>query len=250
MRRRISKRALRNRRIGLPSLLMMKSPLRKTALLFVLIVSAPFITSGQSGLFSSDPNSALLRKAKQYNLVSVEKEVPDAHIDMRYKVTSAAGRPLYLTSMPCLIHRSTAEKLQKAIKALKPSGYTIKIWDAWRPPEAHQALWDAVQDPDFVVPPSKGLSWHCYGISVDLTLVRLDGSAVEMPSKFDEFSARAASNYVGGNPEIATRVTLLQRAMQDAGFRVIKSEWWHFDDMNARGGIRKVTAADLGIKMP
>ena len=228
----------------------MKSPLRNAALLFALIACVPFFSIGQTGWLSSDPHAAIYRKAKQYNIVPMEKAVPEARIDLQYKITSAAGRPLYLTGMPCLIHRATAEKLQKVIKTLKPSGYTIKIWDAWRPPEAHQALWDAVQDPDYVVPPSKGLSWHCYGISVDLTLVRLDGSPVEMPSKFDEFSDRAASTYVGGNPEIASRVTLLQDAMRGAGFRTIKSEWWHFDDMNARGGIRKVTAADLGIKMP
>jgi D-alanyl-D-alanine dipeptidase len=71
-----------------------------------------------------------------------------------------------------------------------------------------------------------------------------------MPSKFDEFSARAASRYRGGDPEIARRVTLLQTAMKNAGFRVIESEWWHFDDMRAEGGIRNVTAADLGIRMP
>ncbi len=228
----------------------MKSPLRNAALLFALIACVPFFSIGQTGWLSSDPNAAIYRKAKQYNLVAMEKAVPEARIDLQYKVTSASGRPLYLTSMPCLVHRSTAEKLQKVIKTLKPSGYTLKIWDAWRPPEAHQALWDAVQDPDYVVPPSKGLSWHCYGISIDLTLVRLDGSPVEMPSKFDEFSDRAASTYVGGNAEISSRVTLLQDAMRGAGFRTIKSEWWHFDDMNARGGIRKVTAADLGIKMP
>ena len=78
----------------------------------------------------------------------------------------------------------------------------------------------------------------------------LDGKPVEMPSKFDEFSSRAASNYTGGNPEIAKRVILLQALMREAGFRVIESEWWHFDDMKARGGIRNVTAADLGIRMP
>jgi len=171
-------------------------------------------------------------------------------IDLRYKVTSAARRPLYRTDMPCLVHASTAEKLDKVNRKLRADGYSLKIWDAWRPPEAHQALWDAVQDPNYVVPPSKGLSWHCYGISVDLTLVTLDGKPVEMPSKFDEFSSRAASNYTGGNPEIAKRVILLQTLMREAGFRVIESEWWHFDDMKARGGIRNVTAADLGIRMP
>ncbi len=101
-----------------------------------------------------------------------------------------------------------------------------------------------------MVPPSKGLSWHCYGISVDVTLVKTDGTAVAMPSRFDEFSDRAASNYTGGDPEIAERVNLLQQTMRSAGFRTIESEWWHFDDMTAQGGIRNVTAADLGIKMP
>ncbi|MEQ1840752.1 MAG: M15 family metallopeptidase [Verrucomicrobiales bacterium] len=222
----------------------------KSAILFAFLICLPLITGGQNGMFSRDAHAEIYRKAKKYNLVPVEKAVPGVFIDMRYKITSASGKPLYRNDMPCLVHRSTAEKLQKVSKALKTSGYALMIWDAWRPPEAHQALWDAVKDPNYVVPPSKGLSWHCYGISVDLTLVTLDGKPVEMPSKFDEFSSRAASKYSGGDPEIAKRVTLLQTAMQEAGFRVIKSEWWHFDDMNARGGIRDVTAADLGIAMP
>lgn len=227
---------------------MTNSP-RKTALLFSLLLSLPLISGGQ-GLFSRDANAAIYRKAKQYNLVSVEKAVPGVFIEMRYKITSAANRPLYRTEMPCLIHRSTAEKLGKVSREMQKHGYALKIWDAWRPPEAHLALWNAVQDPKFVVPPSKGLSWHCYGISVDLTLVTLDGKPVAMPSDFDEFSPRAASHYSGDDPEIARRVTLLQTAMREAGFRTIQSEWWHFDDMNARGGIRNVTAADLGIRMP
>lgn len=227
----------------------MKTPPRITALIALLCLGFPLVT-GHANLFQRDGNAAIYRKAKRYLLVPIETAVPEAHIDLRYKVTSASGKPLYLTNMPALIHRSTAQKLRKVSEELKPHGYALKIWDAWRPPEAHQALWDAVQDERFVVPPSKGLSWHCYGISVDLTLVRLDGSPVEMPSKFDEFSSRAASRYTGGNPEVARRVALLQGAMKKAGFRVIESEWWHFDDMQAEGGIRNVTAADLGIRMP
>lgn len=227
----------------------MTNPLRKTALLFSLFLALPLLADGQ-GVFHRDADAAIYRKAKQYNLVSVKKAVPGAFIEMRYKITSAANRPLYRAEMPCLIHRSTAEKLSKVSREMEKHGYALKIWDAWRPPEAHEALWDAVRDPKFVVPPSKGLSWHCYGISVDLTLVTLDGKPVEMPSDFDEFSPRAASHYTGGDPEIARRVTLLQTAMREAGFRTIKSEWWHFDDMSARGGIRNVTAADLGIRMP
>ncbi len=226
----------------------MSSPSPIIASLVALAVSVPLVTGGQ-GLFSSGPNDAIYKKAKRYNLAPVEK-IPGIFIDMKYKVTSASGKPLYRRDMPCLVHRATADKLRKANNILNAEGYAIKVWDAWRPPEAHHALWNAVRDPRYVVPPSKGLSWHCYGISVDITLVTKDGRDVEMPSKFDEFSDRAASTYVGGDPEVAKRVQLLQSVMREVGFRTIKSEWWHFDDMNARGGVRSVTAADLGIEMP
>ena len=220
-----------------------------TAFTFGALFLFPLLTEGQ-GLFSRDPNAAIIRKARKYNLVSVEKEIPGIFIDMRYKITSASGKPLYREEMPCLIHKSTAEKLKRVNRQLRANGYALKVWDGWRPPEAHLALWNAVKDPNFVVPPSKGLSWHCYGISIDLTLVRLDGSPVEMPSDFDEFSERASSTYTGNDPEIKKRLDLLQRLMIGEGFRKIQSEWWHFDDMKAQGGIRRVTAADLGIRMP
>jgi len=227
---------------------MQRIPIAAAVVLAALFI-LPAITDGQ-GLFSRDPNAAILRKAKRYNLVSVEKEVPGAFIDMRYKITSASGKPLYLKDMPCLVHKSTAQKLKRVNQKLKEHGYALLIWDAWRPPEAHIALWNAVRDPNFVVPPSKGLSWHCYGISIDLTLATLNGKEVPMPSRFDEFSERAKSDYTGGDPEIKKRVDLIQRLMIAEGFRKIQSEWWHFDDMKAQGGIRRVTAADLGIPMP
>lgn len=226
---------------------------RVVSLAVALICCLPLISGGQGGFFqrNRDPEAAILKKAKRYNLVSVQREAPGVYVEMKYKITSASGRPLYLPDMPCLVHRLTAEKLKKANKILNEHGYALKVWDAWRPPEAHQALWNAVRDPRYVVPPSKGLSWHCYGISVDVTLVdRKTGEDVPMPSRFDEFSNSAASNYQGGDPGIAERVALLQKTMRDLGFRTIVSEWWHFDDMTAVGKVGHVRAADLGIKMP
>jgi len=229
----------------------MRTPPLLLASAVAILICIPMITGGQGGLFfNRDPEAAIFRKAARYNLVPVKKVAPDVFIDMRYKVTSAADKPLYREEMPCLVHESTGRKLRKVSNILESHGYGLEVWDAWRPPEAHHALWEAVKDPRFVVPPSKGLSWHCYGISVDVTLVKLNGDPLKMPSKFDEFSDRAASNYTGGDPDVAKRVSLLQRIMREVGFRTIQSEWWHFDDMKARGGIRRVTAADLGIRMP
>lgn len=221
-------------------------------LLCVFLCSLSSSSFGQKGfsLFPSNPSNAIARKAKSYNLVLVESVVPGIYVDLRYKVTSAAKRPLYRTDMPCFLHKGTADKLRRVVAELRPHGYTLKIWDAWRPREAHLALWNAVQDERYVVPPSNGVSWHCYGVSVDLTLVRLDGTAVAMPSDFDEFSDRASSDYRGGDPEIAARLALLQTAMKNAGFRTIESEWWHFDDVEIRGRVIRSSAADLGIRLP
>ncbi|NNE90855.1 MAG: M15 family metallopeptidase [Verrucomicrobiales bacterium] len=198
---------------------------------------------------NSNNHRSIVTKAKRYGLVELKSAVPGVHVDLQYTVTSASGKPLYLKDMPCLVNRSTSEKLRKAQRELKKQGYALKVWDAWRPPEAHLALWDAVKDPKYVVPPSKGLSLHCYGIAVDLTIVKADGSPLKMPSKFDEFSSKAASKYAGSDQEIAANLEKLQAAMRNAGFRIIKSEWWHFDDLKAKG-VRRVNAENLGIRMP
>ncbi len=195
-------------------------------------------------------NAAIIRKARAHNLVPVSEAVPEARIDLIYKRTSAAKKPLYHPDMPALIHKSTGRKLRQVHQIVQKQGYGLLIWDAWRPPEAQQALWDAVRDPKFVVPPSRELSWHCLGISIDLTLTDQNGNPVKMPTGFDDFSDQAASNYKGGDPEVARNLKVLQDAMRSVGFRTIRSEWWHFDDMKAAGGVYKPTARDLGIRMP
>jgi D-alanyl-D-alanine dipeptidase len=187
----------------------------------------------------------------RYHLVHVPDAVPGVHIDLRYRTSgNATGKPLYPPDMPCLLNRSAADKLRRAQQQLKQDGFSLKILDAWRPPEAHMALWNAVKDPLYVVPPSDGLSLHCYGIAVDVTLVDLQtGRDAKMPSKFDEFSPRAKSVYTGPDKEIARNVTLLRSAMIKAGFRGIPDEWWHFD-MPGTTRVFRVTAKDLGIRLP
>lgn len=216
----------------------------------VLTLVAVGLASGQSaGLFGFG-KSPVVRKAMKYGLVAVEDAAPGVFIDMRYKFTSVAGKPLYLKDMPCLIHRESGRKLRAAQKEVARQGYALKVWDAWRPPEAHMALWEAVKDPKYVVPPEKGLSWHCYGISIDLTLVRKDGTPLRMPTQFDVLTNEASSHYKGNDPEIRRNLQILQTAMKNAGFRKINDEWWHFDDPASSRSIYNVSARDLGIKLP
>ncbi len=231
-------------------------PILTAFLAMVLFASLADPFSHASGwFFRNSPEARIIRKAARFDLVPVSEAVPGSVIDMRYKITSASGKPLYVQDMPCLIHVETGKKLHAAQRELERQGYGLKVWDAWRPPEAHIALWEAVRDPRYVVPPEKGLSWHCYGISVDVTLVKKDGRGglveVQMPTRFDVFTPAASSHYTGGDTEVKRHLDMLQTAMDNAGFRRINDEWWHFDDAEtARQRVYQVTAERLGIELP
>jgi zinc D-Ala-D-Ala dipeptidase len=65
---------------------------------------------------------------------------------------------------------------------------------------------------------------------VDLTLYDLKtGTAVKMPSGYDEMSPRAYADFAGGTPDERERRGILRHAMEAEGFTVYPQEWWHFD---------------------
>ncbi len=209
--------------ISVPVRIVFSRSLRLCLLSLGMISLVGCATSGDRH-FGRDAD--VISQAKRYQLLHVPAHLPDVSIDLRYRTAdNVTGRPLYPADMPCLLHRTTIERLERAQRQLRRQGYGLKILDAWRPPESHEALWNAVQDPRWVVPPSDGLSMHCYGLAVDVTLVDAQGREQRMPSAFDEFSERAHSHYTGPDPEIRRNVTLLQEAMAAAGFRSIPDEW-------------------------
>lgn len=183
-------------------------------------------------------------------LADVRSVAPGVVVDLRYATASnVAGKRLYPAGMPCLLRKSAARKLAMAQEYLRQEGYGLKVWDAYRPPQAHRALWNAAPASAYVVPPSQGLSKHCAGIAVDVTLVDGHGREMRMPTKFDSFSPEAASNYRGGDFEIRQNLERLQRAMRKAGFVAIPNEWWHFDEANPTAN-KAVPSYTLGIPMP
>ena len=81
----------------------------------------------------------------------------------------------------------------------------------------------------FVADPAKG-SRHNRGCAIDLSIIDLKtGKFIEMPSDYDEFTERASPDYAGGTHEERANRDLLPPLMEDEGFTVNSSEWWHFD---------------------
>jgi zinc D-Ala-D-Ala dipeptidase len=171
------------------------------------------------------------RRAAAHGLVSLTDVDPTILVDLRYaRRDNVTGHILYPPNLPCLVTFRTARKLQKAQTWLKERGYSLRVWDAWRPPEAHLKLWNKAASGLYVSNPSKGWSKHCFGRAVDVTLTDLEGKEMEMPSEFDDFSPQAYFVYRGPDDEIGHRLRLLQKAMGQAGFTYLDTEWWHFND--------------------
>jgi D-alanyl-D-alanine dipeptidase len=170
------------------------------------------------------------------DLVELTTLDPTIRLDVRYATAdNFLGTPVYEEAR-AFLQRPAAEALLRAHRALRDEGYGLLVHDAYRPWWVTKVFWDATaaDKREFVADPAKG-SRHNRGCAVDLTLYRLsDGRAVEMPSRYDEMTARAYPGYAGGTPEQRARRDLLRSAMEREGFTVFESEWWHFDHRDWR----------------
>lgn len=152
----------------------------------------------------------------------------------------------------CYARMGVVQRLKKA-EALLPDGMRFKIYDAYRPVEVQQALWDKYYagvkqaNPEldeaaleeltrqFVSKPSydeENPSPHNTGGAVDLTIVTKSGHALNMGSCFDDFSNRTNTGYFENqevHPEVRDNRRLLYGVMIQSGFTNLPSEWWHYD---------------------
>ena len=168
-------------------------------------------------------------------LTDVARVVPDAVLDLRYASSrNLAGRPLY-GAPRCLLLAPVAERLARAAAELGGHGYRLVLWDCYRPLAVQRELWRLRPDRRWVADPARG-SNHNRAAAVDVSLAAPDGRPVEMPTDHDAFDARARPEAVQGlAPPVLERRALLRRAMEAAGFRQNRGEWWHYDAPEARG---------------
>ncbi|MEE6453276.1 M15 family metallopeptidase [Gottfriedia acidiceleris] len=153
-------------------------------------------------------------------------------VDLKYNTSNNfTGKRIYHFSQ-AILRTSTAKKLAKANAILKKQGYTIKVWDAYRPLSAQQILWNAYPNSDYVAKPDpKNIRGHQLGATVDITLCTLDGKEVQMQSKFDDFSSRASRSYKRSSVQ-ENNYQIMDKAMRQVGFVGYSKEWWHYSDSN------------------
>ena len=136
---------------------------------------------------------------------------------------------------------SGQKEAQRKLKLLRPE-LSLLVYDAARPMKVQQEMWDLVKGTEnrvYVSNPRNGGGLHNYGAAVDLTLVDSLGHVLPMGSEFDYFGEEARPDREEAMvkqeriilPHLHNR-RLLRKVMTDAGFRVLPSEWWHFNLMS------------------
>ncbi len=166
------------------------------------------------------------------SIVKLKDIDPTILQDVRYATkNNFTGKVLY-KHKDVYLRYEVACSLKKVNDYLKKNySYRLLVYDGYRPLSVQKIMWDAYPNTNYVASPKKG-SRHNRGASVDLTLVDKDGKPLEMGTDYDDFTKKAHAYYKDLPKNVLANRKLLQDAMTKFGFRVMTSEWWHFDFVN------------------
>ena len=185
-------------------------------------------------LLHAPPLIAQPREAGRFRspeLVEIAALDSTIRLEIRYATDrNFMHRPMYAEAR-AFLQRPAAEALVRAHRNLLARGFGILVFDGYRPWSITKKFWDETPQArrKFVANPKKG-SKHNRGCAVDVSIYEWrNGKEVEMPSPYDDFSARAAAGYPGGGREQRRLRDLLRTVMEKEGFSVNPDEWWHFD---------------------
>lgn len=161
--------------------------------------------------------------------VDLRAYMPTGDFEMLFASSNnIAGEAMY-PAIP-LLEESTAQKLLEAQEIFRAAGYSIKIYDAYRPKSAQYQLYDLVQDSRFIANPYNGRSWHQIGRAVDMSLIDMaTGQELEMPTPMHTFDPAASRyNSAGWSETARANSDYMTEVMTSVGFNTISTEWWHF----------------------
>jgi D-alanyl-D-alanine dipeptidase len=168
---------------------------------------------------------------KQPGLVELHALDPSIKLDIRYATANNfLSTPMYRQAR-AFMQRPAAEAVMRANQDLHKQGYGLLVHDSYRPWYVTKMFWEETPEAGriFVADPSQG-SRHNRGCAVDVTMYELaTGRPVEMVGVYDEMSPRSYPFYPGGTSRQRWLRAVLRHAMEEQGFTVYETEWWHFD---------------------
>ena len=174
------------------------------------------------------------------DILSVDSTI---QVSLMYsRADNFTGKVLYTDLREAYLHPKAAAalaKAQQALKKLRPE-LSLKVYDATRPMSVQQKMWNTVAGTSkniYVSNPRNGGGMHNYGLAVDITLCKAaTGDTLDMGTKVDFLGKYAHIDDEAGlvarhiiTPEAKKNRELLRKVMTEAGFKPLKTEWWHFN---------------------
>ena len=189
----------------------------------------------QNFVFGQNANSKSEKSISKSNFcddlptrwTDIEKADSSIKLDIRYATENNFTKTIIYDCPKCFLRPDVAKALVAVHKKLKAKGLGLKVFDCYRPSPYQQKLWDKVPNPNYVTPPKKG-SMHSRGAAVDLTIIDKNGKELDMGTPYDFFGEEAHHSYTKHTAKVNENRKLLKSTMEAAGFKSIRTEWWHY----------------------
>ena len=184
-------------------------------LLWVSLSVSAQITQGENS------SQSKMLKGKFVNIKSLSN---DFILDIKYATADNFLKQAVYDCGECYLREATAKALLAAQKEFVKRGYSLKLFDCYRPLSVQKKMWKILPGTHYVANPAKG-SKHNRGAAVDLTLVDIaTGKELDMGTPFDTFSPRAHHTYTQLPKEVLDNRKLLKEVLNKYNF-----EWWHYE---------------------
>src|SRR5690625_7527313 len=90
------------------------------------------------------------------SLVVIDEDSYQVIIELAYATAqNIAGRPVYRQAQ-CALHRDAGVALKRASEYAQMAGFTLQIFDAYRPQLAQDDFWSVLDHPRCLPEPSRG----------------------------------------------------------------------------------------------
>ena len=207
---------------------------------YLIIIIALFTTHVASSQKRGKSRTALQMEKLGFQNIA-DKDSTIAIRLMYARSDNFTGKVLYTDLHEAYLHPDAMESLLQAQKLLKKyrPGYRLVVYDASRPMHIQQIMWDAVKgtkESPYVSNPKNGGGMHNYGLAVDVSILNEKGDSIPMGTKVDYMGSIAhidKETFLVQQRKITSQAKknreLLRRVMTEAGFRPLRTEWWHFN---------------------
>lgn len=205
----------------------------------ILCIFCALCTTALTAHAQSSPTAQTMERLGFVDIRSVDSTI---QVSLMYaRADNFTGQVLYDDLREAYLHPKAAQALAKAQHILKTTHpeLSLKVFDAARPMHIQQKMWNTVAGTPkniYVSNPKNGGGLHNYGMAVDVTLCDAKGDTLPMGTHID---------YLGRQAHIDTEADMVRRGqltrqeqknrqllrsvMREAGFKALRTEWWHFN---------------------